>query len=306
MAKELLIITLILNSFSFNANVVLKTFNKNHYYITEGKVDKYLIFLHGGMSNPLFDRAEIVSFDDVLGSESFIHLLEDKNIGVLCPIKNSGLNWLEKTEESYQLLLDIIDSENLNMSKFILSGHSDGGTAAYKMMFLDLANIFESTIIFNGFPQYKNFNTNISKGLFANKKIVFVSTFKDNVIPYEFVLDEYTTRKKDCLSSFIFIFKGNHEMSSYARYDLDKIFDEKVFISIDDKLAIHGETEGKKLINFYKFRRKILLKYNFGLKCYEYNKFQRKVFFKSRLKYFLRYSETITDDMIVEIHNFLL
>lgn len=254
--------------------------NGNKYYILNSdKIDEsenVVFFLHGGLKNPIFKSSEFISLDYLIENNyNFLEFVKGLNAVVVLPIVNDSLNWLHRSAYCHYAFLHI--NQTLGNKKVTISGFSDGGTGAYRI-FYSFPQYYEGLVVFNGYPQLQSFNRKIDYSAIDNKKIFFLSSYRDKVIPYEFLLTEYVNQKKHNSETFFKVVKGAHSFRIYGLDDLKLI--EYVFKKDKDEYLnsdiIHGLIINNKLKEFYKFRRRITRRFAFGLEYFNENKRQRK------------------------------
>jgi len=185
-----------------------------------------------------------------------------------------ALNWLDEPQKVFSFLKDYIKSTSKNYNEIFISGFSDGGTGSYKI-FYGNPDYFNGLIVFNGYPQHSNYNKKVVYSTIANKKILFFSTYKDNTIPYEFLLTEYCKQKQVNANTYFYLAKGKHNFHSYNEKDIEEVF--KILtgkINNKETIPIQGYLSNDQVITLYPFRKKIVKKYHFGKDIYEANRLQ--------------------------------
>lgn len=283
MRTTLLILTLLFFSDSFGqilSKPNLKTIGSNSYFeISNDSNSKVLVFLHGGLGNPYFQqKADSIDFEYLIEANTeFVNQAVLNGFDLIVPISKDSLNWLYNPSSSLKILIEVLNQSGKENPEIYLAGFSDGGTGSFKMFYSD-PDYFAGLIVFNGYPQHKNFNKTVDYQSIENKKILFFSTYKDKVIPYEFLMDAYCAQKKTNSNTFIYLASGDHSFSSYSGDDLNEVFE----ILLDqntnkEKTPIQGFIKNDTVITLYPFRKKILRKYGFGEELYEANRRQKKI-----------------------------
>jgi predicted peptidase len=266
------------------SEVVPVSFRGNHfYYIRNEGNKKLLIFLHGGVNNPSFNTDQVIPKLNYLleGNIDLVPLANENGFDLLIPIKNDSLNWVDNYEYCFQQLKTYSDSTRF-YNQIFLSGFSDGGTGSYRI-FYSHWDAFDGLIVFNGYPQLNNFYKKVDCSSIKNKKILFLSTKKDNVIPYEFLMTEYAKQKKFNPDTYFFLADGEHNFGDYKRADLKQVFDMIKTVPDNTKTeVIHGYIRKDSLIHFYEFREKINRKYGYEPEFLKENQKQQKRFSNSR------------------------
>lgn len=248
------------------------------YLISENANEKTIIFLHGGVNNPYFDQpADKISLDYIVeNNQEFLTQASINGFNVIIPITNDSLNWLENPKQTFIELKKMVVQSSVDSREIYISGFSDGGTGSFKIFYQN-PDYFDGLIVFNGYPQHKNFYKTIDYKKVENKKILFFSTDKDKVIPYEFLLTEYCSQKKNNPNTFIYLSSGDHSFANYTKDDIEKLFD-ILSGKNENKLSepIQGFIENDKLMILYPFRKKIVRKFGFGKETYQENRRQQK------------------------------
>ena len=256
---------------------LIRVGNNQAYYISKPENNQILIFLHGGVNNPRFQPGEALPPLSFLLEENtlLVDLAMANGFDLLFPITNDSLNWLKDPEYCYKTIRQFISQKNYQ--KPYITGFSDGGTGSYKI-FYSHPDFFDGLVIFNGYPQHKNFYQKANYEKLTDKKVVFASTFKDQVIPYEFALTEYAKQKQFNANTYLYIQPGGHSFSDYT----PRAFNLVVSIltsatSCKDHEALHGYVASDTLVEFYPFRKKIVRKFAYGEEFYKENQRQQKV-----------------------------
>jgi len=257
----------------------IESVNGNSFYlISENSNEKTIIFLHGGVNNPYFEQpADKISIDYLVeNNQEFLTQASTNGFNIIIPITNDSLNWLENPNQTFIELKKMVAKSSLDSQKIFISGFSDGGTGSFKIFYQN-PDYFEGLIVFNGYPQHKNFYKTVDYEKVENKKVLFFSTYKDKVIPYEFLLTEYCLQKKSNPNTFIYLSSGDHSFTNYTKEDIDILFD--ILSGKNQNKStepIQGFIENDTLITLYPFRKKIVRKFGFGKETYQENRRQQK------------------------------
>ena len=275
----LLKLYLILLSVSLNSQTLFKTTHFDYYAIGDFiEADEVLVFLHGGLKNPLIKDGKNRSFNDLIeGNQFFISQIKSRNMMVIAPIVNTKFNWVENYDYVSSCLLEFLAEEKKDRTIYI-AGFSDGGTGAYRIFYQNTSD-FDGLMIFNGYPQLNNYNQKIDYSKVISKPIIFVSSFKDEMIPYEFLLTEYCKQKKYNPNTFLYITEGKHSFSVYKEKDLSILFNllhNENEQTSSFNIPIHGLVRSDTIFSFYKFRKKIVRRYDYGADFFMENKIQEK------------------------------
>ena len=249
------------------------------YHITNDTNTRVLVFLHGGIKNPAFkDTSQLHKIDFLLeGNELFLDKALKNGFDLLIPQTNDSLNWLTNYNYCFQSFSSFFSTTKKYSKKYI-SGFSDGGTGSYKIFYKN-SQYFDGLAVFNGYPLHENFYKKVDYTKGNNKKVVFFSTTKDKVIPYEFLLTEYCKQKKSNPNTFLYIKKGRH---TFLEYDLEAInfcFDVLTARATNKKTEpIHGLVVNDEVLDFYVYRKKLLRKFRYGREYYKENQNQKKIY----------------------------
>ena len=279
--NSLLLITflVLLTNFGYSISDTNRvSFERNNlYYLNSKSNNKLIVFLHGGMSNPTFKKKQTsVSLSYLLeNNTNFIPIAESNGFDIIVPIKNDSLNWLDNYDYCFSVFKKYINSLETKYEEIYISGFSDGGTGSYKI-FYKYYKYFDGLIVFNGYPNHNNYNKKINYSKIKNKKIIFCGTLKDKRIAYEFSLVEYCKQKKYNPNTFFYLTKGKHLFNSYSMGNLKLIFELLTKGENHKTEQIQGLVINDKLITFYKYRKKIIRKYNYGIEIYKENKRQKR------------------------------
>lgn len=249
-----------------------------YYSVSHDSNDKLLIFLHGGVNNPYFDQnVKDIKMDYLIeGNLDFLNSANEQGFDIIIPIANGELNWLDQPESVYRFIEDMMEGFDNDYQEIYISGFSDGGTGSFKIFYTH-PDFFDGLIIFNGYPQHSNFYRSVDYKSGTNKKILFIGTTKDEVIPYEFLITEYCSQKSINPNTFIYLTDGKHSFKSYSLDDFKEVFD--ILNSKNSCLetkAIQGFIKNDQLIELYPYRKKIVRQYNYGKDIYLENQKQLK------------------------------
>lgn len=250
--------------------------NENTYYnITGEGHTKLLIFLHGGVRNPIFKENKNIPLDYLLEDNSeWINTALVNGFDIIAPVTNGSLNWLERPEFCFDAFKNYIDHLDKGYEEVWISGFSDGGTGSFKV-FYNQADFFEGLIVFNGYPHHKNYAEELDYCKVNNKKIVFFGTEDDKQIQYEFLLTEYAKQKAYNPNTFFYLTEGGHSFKAYQKKDFELLFRMLFEINNKETIPLHGLVIDDQLIELYEFRKSIVRKYGFGEAYYLENKRQR-------------------------------
>ena len=261
----------------------IDTIEGNSFYTKkEDENEKTIIFLHGGVNNPIFDQpADKISLDYIIeNNQEFLTQASTNGFNVIIPITNDSLNWLENPQKTFIELKKMVAYSSVDTQEIYISGFSDGGTGSFKIFYQN-PDYFEGLIVFNGYPQHKNFYKTVDYEKVEKKKVLFFSTYKDKVIPYEFLLTEYCLQKKSNPNTFFYLSSGDHSFANYTKEDIEEVFD--ILTSKNENKEsepIQGFIKNDKLVKLYPFRKKIARKFGFGKETYQKNRRQQKTYRK--------------------------
>lgn len=265
------------------ADTALRHFQDTHFYnVSDSSNHTLLLFLHGGLNNPYFDRpADQITLSYLLeDNQHFVQQALSKGFDLILPVTNGQLNWLEQPDQSFLKIRDYIASLPKEYQEIYICGFSDGATGSYKIFYQN-PGYFSGLVLFNGYPQHRNFYKNVDYSSVTNKKVVFYGTFKDKVIPYEFMLSEYCLQKVNNANTYFYLTKGDHTFASYGAEDLDLLFDIlNDSVNNVSREPLQGLVRNDTLVTLYPFRKMILRKYNFGKETYLQNVAQQKKYKK--------------------------
>lgn len=262
---------------------LLKTHNGYHFFhISDTANHKAIVFLHGGVRNPIFtEQYEQITINYLLEDNTPVldRITDNHNhFDLILPITKDSLNWLDYPDKSFLIIKAYLDSLSKTYNEIYISGFSDGGTGSYKM-FYNHSSYFDGLLVFNGYPQHSNFYKTVDYSLVTDKKVIFVSTFKDKVIPYEFLMVEYCKQKMHNPNTYFMVCRGDHSFRSYLEFD----FQDFLFI-LNDNITnskvepIQGYVRNDSVKWVYPFRKKILKRYSFGHDTYTANKRQLRLY----------------------------
>lgn len=276
-----MLLGLALNSQTFagTTDTTIVEFNHHKYYhISSTSNKEVLVFLHGGVNNPTFLQSDsTVKLDYLLeGNSAFITACLSHGIDVILPITSDSLNWLNHPKYCHEEITRFVSSRSKKYEKRFIGGFSDGGTGSYKIFYSHPSD-YAGLLVFNGYPQHKNFNKTTDYQSVSNKKVFFISTQGDNVIPYEFLLTEYLAQKKHNPNTLLYVVDGKHSFDSYTSAHVNLILDLLVRPKINTQTAsLHGLVIDDVQKEFYPYRKKIFRKFRYGKQVYDENKLQQK------------------------------
>ena len=134
-------------------------------------------------------------------------------------------------------------------------------------------------VIFNGYPQHKNFYLSVDYQKIDSKKVIFFSTFNDKIIPYEFLLTEYCKQKTSNSNTYLYLKNGDHSFAAYGQNEAKicfEILDSK--ITCAEKKPIQAFIVDDNVVEFYPYRKNIYKKYDYGYDYYLANQEQSKLY----------------------------
>lgn len=263
----------------------IKIGNEYYFKITNTRNNKLVYFLHGGIKDNYFkEQKKSINLNYLIENNChFISQMIKNGFDLIFPVTSDSLNWLNKTDYCFKIIKDISETENKNYRETYISGFSDGGTGSFKI-FYKYYEYFNGLIVFNGFPQHNNFSNKIDYKKINNKKIIFIGTYRDKIIPYEFMIETYHHQKKYNSNTFLYVKNGSHNFEIFEKEDFNKISSIlNSEIKNDKFIQTHGYIENDELIEFYMFRKKIVSKYNFGQNLLKINKEQKVNINKTKL-----------------------
>ena len=237
---------------------------------------KLLIFLHGGVDNPIFRGETIRPLLLLEENTSFAKTALKNGFDLLMPVTNDSLNWLIYPEYCFTFLKHYIQSLPETYEGIYISGFSDGGTGSYKL-FYSHPEYFAGLAVLNGYPQHQNAYLNTDYTAITNKPVIFFSTEDDDVIPYEFLLTEYVKQKKSNPQTYLYIIPGSHSLGSYVEADLQLLV--KLLNGQGGntkKEALHAFMQNDTVVQFYPYRKMVVRKFGYGEDFYMENKAQQK------------------------------
>lgn len=225
---------------------------------------KLLIFLHGGVNNPVFLQSA--------GNIEPAYLFENNNLfqsmaaqngfDVIAPVAHDSIHWLLYPENVFNLLKDYIDSVPKLYNEIYISGFSDGGTGSYKIFYTH-PDFFTGLIVFNGFPQHANFNKKVNYNMVTGKRILFLGTYQDKTIPYEFLLTEYCRQKQFNSNTWFYLARGKHSFAAYKAPDLGVVFSAlSNENTCSGTIPVQAYIVNDSIVAAYRFRKKISRRYH--------------------------------------------
>jgi len=275
---------IIASNFAFSqlVDTAIVTIGKNTFYhIKSDQNSNVLIFLHGGVSNPRFaNTTNIAGLHFLLeANQTFVASSLSNGFDLFIPVTNDSLNWVTNSQYCFDVFVHYLETSKSYTSKLI-SGFSDGGTGSYKM-FYDNWGYFDGLVVFNGYPQHNNFYRKVEYQNVTDKKVIFFSTFDDEIIPYEFLLTEYCRQKEWNANTYLYVKQGRHSFFEYEQKEMDICFDVLTAkVNNRKKKVIHAFVKDDKVVEFYPFRKKIFKKFGYGEEYYQTNQKQGKSYKK--------------------------
>lgn len=251
------------------------------YQISSDSASRLMIFLHGGVTNPEFKSEVMAPLEFLLeGNDAFINVAREYGFDLLIPVTDDSLNWLSNYRGCLNVLQDYLDSNKKAYSLTYISGFSDGGTGSYKM-FYDSVSHFDGLMVFNGYPQHRNAYRAVDYSKHVKEKVIFASTLKDNVIPYEFLLTEYVKQKRINPETYLYVIEGGHHFDAYGKTELQVLFGLIDLQSGNTATEpVHGFVKNDTVVAFYPFRKKIYRRYGYGKEFLKTNRLQKKLYGK--------------------------
>lgn len=296
-------------------SVEIENVSLNYYLIkTEKNIDgKLLIFLHGSVSQYQQLKTPLSPPISQLleNNDAFTEVFTNHGYDIIFPIAFNQYNWLDS---SGSVPVDeIIDQYSYN--EIVIAGFSDGGTGAYRYFYYTPEK-FDGLLIFNGFPQHDNYNKKVDYNRISNKSIAYISTDKDKVIPYEFLLVEYRKQKMVNKNTFFLLRKGKHWFGEYKSADFKLCIEmlgslpETEEVQDGEMLcypSIDGLIINDELRELYPFRKKTGKSYSMNEEAYKRTDYSYKTLDKwlksnSNPKVFpsIITREVINSDMTIE------
>ncbi|MAN04638.1 MAG: hypothetical protein CMI36_14330 [Owenweeksia sp.] len=264
----------------------LTTFRNNSFHIlSKSSNHQLIVFLHGGIHNPYFKQApsQISLPYLVENNSSFLEQALENGFDLILPISNDSLNWLEDPEGTFTFLQALMASRSKTYQEIYIGGFSDGGTGSFKI-FYSHPEFFQGLVVFNAYPQHANFSAKLDYSSVTDKRILFFSTCKDQVIPYEFLLTEYCQQKETNANTYFYLAHGDHSFANYNTKDLNEVFTILTGEAVNTQMEpIQGYVKNDQLIRLYPFRKKIVRKYSFGKDIYDANVAQHKTYTKHNI-----------------------
>ncbi len=265
-----------MSNFSWSQEKLKKTKRKNfntlEYKCTTNK--KAIIFLHGSLKSIQLGGEYTTKGQVLEGNKTFIQTFIAKGYDIYFPLANKNFSWL--TKEGCTLISQFPE-ELKAYDELILAGFSDGGTATINITY-NFQSKFTSFIIFNGYPQHKSINQRFDYSKNINKPILFCSSFKDKVIPYEFMLSIYRRERINNPLSYFYLVEGGHLFKKYTKDHFILLIDLLEKRKKSAKIPIDGFVVGNKVEEVYTFRKKIGKKYHFNILEYEEQNIKKGVF----------------------------
>lgn len=246
-----------------------------YYTIKNSKADtlNLIIYMHGGVSQ-FKNKTSVIDISTselVEGNKDFLNTFQEAGYDIILPIAYNEYNWLEPNGEIF--IKELISNLPNKYNKIIISGFSDGGTGAYRM-FYNSPEIYDGVVIFNGYPQLKNYYKKVSH-IRSDKTIIYCSTNSDKVIPYEFLLIEYRRQKMINEHTYFTLADGGHNFQDYTKNSFNNILQliENQNIDNKDSMLIYPPVDGLHINNIventYPFRKKIGRSYSMSSTEYD-------------------------------------
>lgn len=261
-----------------------------YYQVQQASPEKngLIIFLHGGVSQHKELEVPVAPSLENLQEHNpyFIPVAHSRGYDLIFPIAFNEYNWLE--DGGMEFIKALVKKYAEEHSSVILSGFSDGGTGAYKI-FYTKPELFDGVMIFNGFPQHKDFQKTVDYFQVTDKPVIFASTTKDKRIPYEFLLVEYRRQRMLNPNAHFSLVEGYHNFTSYSTSDFNKylavLFTEsslppKEEDSLLISAPVDGWMEGNLLKEVYPFRKKYGRQYGMSAEDTERTDYSFKEFKK--------------------------
>src|SRR5690606_16324353 len=250
--------------------------NYTYFYQSSASNRSLIIFLHGGVNNPYFDTAKQIQPEYLLeGNSYWLDEVKKQEFDLLLPVTKDSFEWLNHLSYTKVILDSMLMGLGTRYNQILITGFSDGGTGAYKL-FYSYKKDYDGLIVFNGYPQHKNFHKSVRFDSIS-KPVIFMGKLGDNTIPYEFLLGEYCNQKKFNSKTYLYIGEGEHNFQTYDSTDLALVFELlKDSGNQTESEPIHGFTKAGQLIDFYIFRKKIIRKYGYDAELIAINRRQKK------------------------------
>lgn len=227
MKKYFYLLLLICPIFSFSASIdslMIGADKLYQHHIIRPQNKNLMIFLHGSISQFKNKKnSSVIPLDTLIEENtSFVNTFTDFGINMVFPIAHNQHNWLESSGDEY--LSKIIEKYAKKHENIYICGFSDGATGAYRY-FHKFSEKLNGLILFNGFPQYENQHLQTDHKKISGKKIIYVSQYDDEVVPYEFSMVDYRRQKIVNQDSYLMIAKGAHEFKTYTEVEFYRIVD---------------------------------------------------------------------------------
>lgn len=222
-----------------------------------------VIYMHGGVSQYKGEKPFEVSLNNLVeGNMTFISTFNEQGYDLVFPIAYNEYNWLVQGGQLF--IKGLLDLYAKGYDQVIIAGFSDGGTGAFKM-FYDTPHQFDGLMVFNGYPQHDNYYKTVDHPSIQNKKIIFASSNKDKLVPYEFQMLQFRRQQMINLNTSFLLIDGKHLFNDYQEKDFKHCLNmlksetaaatessEKIIIYPPiDGLIIDGE-----IVELYPFRKK--------------------------------------------------
>lgn len=258
-------------------SIVINNTTLYHHVCAAEKSNKSLIlFLHGSVSAYQGQtESRPAELNALLENNSvFLPTFNKEGFDVVLPIAYNEFNWLDSSGDQY--LKALIELYKNKYQQLYLAGFSDGGTGAYKY-FNKHPEAFSGVILFNSYPQHKNFYKQVDYQKIQGKKMFFIAQDRDKVTPYEFPLVAYRRHKIMNDQTYFLLEKGQHEFLKYDPMVFNKIIRllkevPKKISTASDSITIYPPIDGyiknDTLLETYTFRKSIGKSY--GMRATEY------------------------------------
>lgn len=268
------ILVLLFQATAFSGTLDSLKFQGNYLYYHKITSDKktentsLIIYMHGGVSQFKGAKPKAVEALDLLeGNKDFLPTATNAGYDVILPIAYNEYNWLNDTGELY--INKIVGTYKNDYQRIIISGFSDGGTGALRF-FYNHPEQYAGLLLFNGYPQLKNYYKKINHYDGIGKNIIYGSCYSDKVIPYEFLLVEYRRQAMINEHTYFLLVEGNHSFSSYTKAHLELCMElmgkTKEQNVSPNKITIYPPIDGLvidgQLKDVYPFRKKTAKNYS--------------------------------------------
>lgn len=257
----LLMLTLYLHT-SFAATVDTITLNNTplvyHYEQATQPANKLIIYMHGGVSQFKGKTTPVATTTLSLteGNTAFLPAVTAAGYDVILPVAYNDYNWLEPRGEEF--INALFQKHQAQYDKIFIAGFSDGATGAFRF-FYNHPEKFDGAMVFNGYPQLKNYHKTVDHSAIADKHLIYVSTDKDKVIPYEFLLIEFRRQMMLNEHTYFILREGGHNFTAYSKQDIElcmKLLGKENAASKEVYPPFDGLIIDHQLVELYPFRKK--------------------------------------------------